>query len=121
MDANKLERLEKLGAVARPGKGAAPRRRVKKPAKAAPGSGGSVVDDRKLGTALKKLNVQPTFDIQEVNMFKRDGNVIHFEDPKGTSMHVRMPMRHQRYGFADWNEYSASKFISKYLCRQWQG
>jgi nascent polypeptide-associated complex subunit beta len=40
-------------------------------------------DDKKLQTALKKLNVQPIQAIEEVNMFKEDGNVIHFAAPKG--------------------------------------
>ena len=40
-------------------------------------------DDKKLQTQLKKLNVQPIQAIEEVNMFKADGNVIHFAAPKG--------------------------------------
>lgn len=40
-------------------------------------------DDKKLQVALKKLNVQPIPAIEEVNMFKSDGNVIHFAAPKG--------------------------------------
>lgn len=32
---------------------------------------------------MKKLNVQPIQAIEEVNMFKADGNVIHFAAPKG--------------------------------------
>lgn len=40
-------------------------------------------DDKKLQTQLKKLNVQPIQAIEEVNMFKQDGNVIHFQAPKG--------------------------------------
>ena len=58
------------------GKGT-PRRKVKKQHKS------SGVDDKKLQTALKKLNVQPIQAIEEVNMFKSDGNVIHFAAPKG--------------------------------------
>ena len=58
------------------GKGT-PRRKVKK----VPKSSGS--DDKKLQTALKKLPVQPIQAIEEVNMFKEDGNVIHFANPKG--------------------------------------
>ena len=58
------------------GKGT-PRRKVKKVHK----SSGS--DDKKLQTSLKKLNVQPIQAIEEVNMFKEDGNVIHFAAPKG--------------------------------------
>ena len=41
------------------------------------------MDDKKLQTSLKKLNVQPIQAIEEVNMFKSDGNVIHFAAPKG--------------------------------------
>ena len=40
-------------------------------------------DDKKLQASLKKLNVQPIQAIEEVNMFKSDGNVIHFAAPKG--------------------------------------
>jgi nascent polypeptide-associated complex subunit beta len=58
------------------GKGT-PRRKVKKVHKSAG------MDDKKLQTALKKLNVQPIQAIEEVNMFKADGNVIHFAAPKG--------------------------------------
>lgn len=43
----------------------------------------SGTDDKKLQTSLKKLNVQPIAQIEEVNMFKEDGNVIHFSAPKG--------------------------------------
>lgn len=41
-------------------------------------------DDKKLQGALKKLNVQPIPSVEEVNMFKEDGNVLHFTAPKGT-------------------------------------
>lgn len=60
------------------GKGT-PRRKVKKVHKS------SSTDDKKLQTSLKKLNVQPIQAIEEVNMFKEDGNVIHFAAPKGES------------------------------------
>ena len=40
-------------------------------------------DDKKLQGALKKLNVQPISGIEEVNMFREDGNVLHFNAPKG--------------------------------------
>ena len=59
------------------GKGT-PRRKMKKVHKS------SGTDDKKLQTSLKKLNVQPIQAIEEVNMFKEDGNVIHFAAPKGT-------------------------------------
>lgn len=44
----------------------------------------SGTDDKKLQTTLKKMNVQPIQAIEEVNMFKSDGKVIHFSAPKGT-------------------------------------
>ncbi|CAI0655088.1 unnamed protein product [Colletotrichum noveboracense] len=92
------ERLKKLGASAQQeslfdsqskadkvvcagGKGT-PRRKVKRaPAR-------SAADDKKLQAALKKLNVQPIQAIEEVNMFKSDGNVIHFAAPK---VHAAVP------------------------------
>lgn len=58
------------------GKGT-PRRKVKR----APARSGA--DDKKLQQTLKKLNTQPIQAIEEVNMFKSDGNVIHFAAPKG--------------------------------------
>ena len=58
------------------GKGT-PRRKVKKVHKS------TGTDDKKLQTTLKKMNVQPIPSIEEVNMFKADGNVIHFSAPKG--------------------------------------
>lgn len=42
-------------------------------------------DDKKLQGALKKLNVQPISGVEEVNMFREDGNVLHFTAPKGAS------------------------------------
>jgi nascent polypeptide-associated complex subunit beta len=67
------------------GKGT-PRRKVKKVHKS------SGTDDKKLQTTLKKLNVQPIQAIEEVNMFKSDGNVIHFSAPKGTSSSSALPI-----------------------------
>ncbi|KAF7983467.1 hypothetical protein HWV62_12958 [Athelia sp. TMB] len=39
-------------------------------------------DDKKLQGALKKLNVQPIPGVEEVNMFREDGHVLHFVAPK---------------------------------------
>lgn len=58
------------------GKGT-PRRKIKKVHKTAG------ADDKKLQATLKKMNVQPIQAIEEVNMFKEDGNVIHFANPRG--------------------------------------
>jgi hypothetical protein len=71
------ERLKKLGQGARIGGKGSPRRTVRR----APARSGA--DDKKLQQTLKKLNTQPIQAIEEVNMFKSDGNVIHFAAPKG--------------------------------------
>ena len=54
-----------------------PRRKAKKIVKIAG------VDDKKLQATLKKLNVQSIPSIEEINMFKDDGKVLHFRAPKG--------------------------------------
>ncbi|CAG8596070.1 16769_t:CDS:2 [Funneliformis caledonium] len=70
------EKLAKLQSQVRIGGKGTPRRKVKKVYKTATN------DDKKLQSTLKKLNVQPIQAIEEVNMFKEDGNVIHFTAPK---------------------------------------
>ncbi|KAF3068729.1 hypothetical protein CFAM422_007764 [Trichoderma lentiforme] len=52
----------------------------RRPVKRAPARSNN--DDKKLQANLKKLNTQPIQAIEEVNMFKSDGNVIHFAAPK---------------------------------------
>ncbi|KAI9804988.1 MAG: Nascent polypeptide-associated complex subunit beta [Piccolia ochrophora] len=79
MDHAKLAKLQQSVRIG--GKGT-PRRKQKKVHKSAG------TDDKKLQTALKKLNVQPIQAIEEVNMFKEDGNVIHFSNPK---VHASVP------------------------------
>ena len=78
MDQAKLARLQAQAAAVRIGGKGTPRRKVKKTHKT------SGADDKKLQSSLKKLNVQPIQAIEEVNMFKEDGHVIHFTAPKGT-------------------------------------
>ncbi|KAL1998920.1 hypothetical protein VTN02DRAFT_5334 [Thermoascus thermophilus] len=84
MDQAKLARLQASvridGSITR-GKGT-PRRKTKRVHKT------SGADDKKLQTTLKKMNVQPIQAIEEVNMFKEDGNVIHFAAPK---VHASVP------------------------------
>lgn len=63
------------------GKGTPRRKAVRKPK----GPTGGIDGDKKLQNALKKLNVQPLTGIEEVNMFKDDGNVLHFQGAKGES------------------------------------
>ena len=61
------------------GKGT-PRRKVIKTTAASSGA-----NDQKLQGKLKGLNVQAITGVEEVNMFKDDGNVLHFTAPKGVS------------------------------------
>jgi len=77
-----MEKLKKMQQSARIGGKGTPRRKIKSKPK------NSGVDDKKLQTVLKKLNVQPIQAIEEVNMFKADGNVIHFAAPK---VHAAVP------------------------------
>jgi nascent polypeptide-associated complex subunit beta len=42
----------------------------------------ATTDDKKLMSTLKKLNVNNIPGVEEVNMIKDDGNVIHFQNPK---------------------------------------
>ncbi|KAI3625277.1 hypothetical protein CBS9595_000638 [Malassezia furfur] len=72
------EKLAKLQAASRTGGKGAPRRKIVKKPKGAVAGG----DDKKLQAALKKLNVEPVTGIEEVNMFKEDGNVLHIANPK---------------------------------------
>jgi nascent polypeptide-associated complex subunit beta len=71
------ERLAaKFGEVSRTGGKGSVRRKHKAVHKPAPG------DDKKLNAALKKLGVTPMPGVEEVNLFKADGQVIHFTQPK---------------------------------------
>ncbi|CCA74014.1 probable transcription factor BTF3a [Serendipita indica DSM 11827] len=78
VDAAKLAKLQAQAASTRIGGKGTPRRKVVKTAKAGGGQ-----DDRKLQAALKKLNMQPITGVEELNMFREDGNVLHFSAPKG--------------------------------------
>lgn len=46
----------------------------------------ALTDDKKLTTTLKRIGVTNIPAIEEVNMFKNDGEVIHFVGPKGESV-----------------------------------
>lgn len=70
------EKLAKLQAQVRIGGKGTPRRKLKKVHKSA------ASDNVKLQSAQKKLNSQPIAAIEEVNMFREDGQVIHFVAPK---------------------------------------
>ncbi|KAJ0408432.1 hypothetical protein ATCC90586_008370 [Pythium insidiosum] len=73
---NKLENdLHKINKVRTGGKGTV--RRKKKAAHKA-----TAADDKKLSATLKKLGVTNIPGVEEVNLFKADGQVIHFAAPK---------------------------------------
>ncbi|ORX36476.1 nascent polypeptide-associated complex subunit beta [Kockovaella imperatae] len=74
MDKEKLAKLQAQVRIG--GKGTPRRKQVKKSVTSTQG------DDRKLQAALKKLGVQPITGVEEVNMFKEDGNVLHFNAPR---------------------------------------
>lgn len=77
-----FEKLQKLQQQVRIGGKGTPRRKVRIVHKT------SATDDKKLTAAIKKLNVQAIPGIEEVNMFKQDGKVIHFKDAKGSPFHL---------------------------------
>lgn len=70
------EKLKKLQQSVRIGGKGTPRRK-KKIVHQTPGT-----DDKKLQSLLKKLAVNVIPGIEEVNMIKNDGTVIHFNNPK---------------------------------------
>ena len=73
MNAEKLAKLQEQVRIG--GKGT-PRRKMKKVHKT------SATDNQKLQGTLKKINAQPLAAIEEVNMFRSDGHVLHFVNPK---------------------------------------
>ncbi len=77
MDRIDTEKLAKLQSQARIGGKGTVRRKVKKSTKSGAG------EQAKLANSLKKINAQPIQAIEEVNMFREDGQVIHFSAPKG--------------------------------------
>lgn len=71
-----LEKLKKLQEQVRIGGKGTPRRK-KKVVHSTPAT-----DDKKLQGSLKKLSVNTIPGIEEVNIIKNDGSVIHFNNPK---------------------------------------
>lgn len=71
-----VEKLKKLQAQVRIGGKGTPRRK-KKIVHSTPAT-----DDKKLQSSLKKLSVNTIPGIEEVNIIKNDGTVIHFNNPK---------------------------------------
>ncbi|XP_012551703.1 transcription factor BTF3 homolog 4 [Bombyx mandarina] len=70
------EKLKKLQSQVRIGGKGTPRRKKKVVHVTA------ATDDKKLQSSLKKLSVNTIPGIEEVNMIKEDGTVIHFNNPK---------------------------------------
>lgn len=70
------DKLKKLQAQVRIGGKGTPRRKRKIVHQTA------ATDDKKLQSTLKKLSVNTIPGIEEVNMIKDDGTVIHFNNPK---------------------------------------
>ncbi|KXJ16070.1 transcription factor BTF3 homolog 4 [Exaiptasia diaphana] len=70
------EKLQKLQKEVRIGGKGTPRRKKKVIHRTA------TTDDKKLQNTLKKLSINPIPGIEEVNMIKDDGTVIHFTNPK---------------------------------------
>jgi hypothetical protein len=85
------EKLAKLQAQVRIGGKGTPRRKVKKAPK------NNAADDKKLQLALKKLNVQPLTAIDEVNMFQKDGTILHFDRPAGIVISSSSSIRRFQY------------------------
>jgi len=77
LDPEKLAKLQAAAASNRIGGKGTVRRKVVRKTKPS-----AAQDDKKLQGALKKLNVQPIPGVEEVNMFREDGNVLHFTAPK---------------------------------------
>jgi len=76
MNAERLKKLQALSNEVRIGGKGTPRRK-KKVIHQTPST-----DDKKLQSVLKKIGVNQIPSIEEVNMFKNDGTVIHFNNPK---------------------------------------
>lgn len=77
VDQAKLEKMKAKAAANRMGGKGTARRKFK----ATPKSSGLNSDSQKLQMNLKKIANTPIDGIDEVNMFKDDGSVIHFKNP----------------------------------------
>ncbi|KAI3646034.1 hypothetical protein MP228_008962 [Amoeboaphelidium protococcarum] len=89
------DKLKELQSQVRIGGKGTPRRKMKKSTKATSVAGGNsasvavqqsaagaFTEDRRIPTALKKFPIQGIPMIEEVNMFKSDGKIIHMKAPK---------------------------------------
>lgn len=48
----------------------------------------TVLDDKKLGSVLKKMQLTNINGVEEVNIFKQDGGVIHISTPKSKKLFI---------------------------------
>lgn len=76
IDKEKLAKLQRMAAGVRVGGKGSVRRKKKAVHKAAP------TDDKRLQTTLKRLQLSQLPGIEEVNIFKDNGSVINFQNPK---------------------------------------
>lgn len=76
VDKEKLAKLQRMAANVRTGGKGSVRRKKKAVHKAAP------TDDKRLQTTLKRLQLHQLPGIEEVNIFKDNGQVINFQNPK---------------------------------------
>ena len=81
MSVEKLQRMQE--SVRTGGKGSV--RRKKKAQHKTTGT-----DDKRLQSTLKRLGVNNIPAIEEVNLFKDNGTVIHFNNPKGAHRPARL-------------------------------
>ena len=79
------EKLAKMAAQVRTGGKGSVRRKKKAIHKT------TTTDDKRLQNTLKRLGVNNIPAIEEVNLFKDNGTVIHFNNPKGD--HAHQPAR----------------------------
>lgn len=76
VDQEKIAKLQRMAANVRTGGKGSVRRKKKAVHKAAP------TDDKRLQTTLKRLQLHSLPGIEEVNIFKDNGQVINFQNPK---------------------------------------
>lgn len=76
------EKLAKMAAQVRTGGKGSVRRKKKAIHKT------TTTDDKRLQNTLKRLGVNNIPAIEEVNLFKDNGTVIHFTNPKGARFHI---------------------------------
>ncbi|KAJ1984480.1 Nascent polypeptide-associated complex subunit beta [Dimargaris verticillata] len=72
-----MSNVNNLQSQVRMGGRGTPRRNFKRASNAS-----NTVNDKKISSVLKKLNVQPLSNVEQVNMFREDQKVLHFQRPK---------------------------------------